>query len=321
MVPSLSVDDALWDCVKSLQNQSFSAFQIVIVDNSGRALAGRHCPQGIHILEPGSNIGFGAAINLAAREFPAEFIATLNDDAVADPFWLQNLVETMDRYPEAGMAASHVILEDSGHVDSAGMRIAADGSSKQRTVANGPDECLLPSGSAALYRLDLFTRLGGFDESFFLYCEDTDLGLRARWAGWTCRYVPSARVCHRYSHSAGRASALKAYLVERNRLRVVWKCLPLRRLLVAPFASIVRYVLHLQALLEGRGATGEFRKSGNNSLQLLLFPLRAHWDLLRSLPRLLEARRQIRNTATLTSAEFSALLDRHRISLAEVAQS
>jgi len=52
----------------------------------------------------------------------------------------------------------------------------------------------------------MLDEIGLFDESFFLYCEDTDLGLRARWAGWDCRYVPGAVVEHRYSHSAGRAS-------------------------------------------------------------------------------------------------------------------
>jgi len=54
----------------------------------------------------------------------------------------------------------------------------------------------------------MLDEIGGFDESFFLYCEDTDLGLRARWAGWGCRYVPGAMVHHRYSHSAGRATPL-----------------------------------------------------------------------------------------------------------------
>ncbi len=81
-------------------------------------------------------------------------------------------------------------------------------------------EALFPSGSAALYRRKMLEEIGGFDDEFFLYCEDTDLGLRALWAGWKCFYVADAIVEHRYSHSAGRASALKAYLVERNRLYV-----------------------------------------------------------------------------------------------------
>ena len=87
-------------------------------------------------------------------------------------------------------------------------------------------DALLPSGSAALYRRKMLDEIGLFDETFFLYCEDTDLGLRARWAGWECVYVPGAVVEHRYSHSAGRASPLKAYYVERNRLYTAIKNLP-----------------------------------------------------------------------------------------------
>ena len=88
------------------------------------------------------------------------------------------------------------------------------------------EEVLLPSGSAALYRRAMLDEIGGFDDDFFLYCEDTDLGLRARWAGWKCLYVPGAVVEHHYSHSAGRASPLKAYYVERNRLFVLVKNFP-----------------------------------------------------------------------------------------------
>ncbi len=314
VIPTLSADAALWDCLQSLQHQSFREFQTVIIDNSGRQLVRQGPPVEAAILHPPANIGFGAAINLGAREFPAEFIAALNDDAVPDPHWLATLVAALDAHPHAGMAASHIENE------SAGLLIAIDGSSKQRLPIPPEDgDCLLPSGCAALYRLELFTVLGGFDESFFLYCEDTDLGLRAQWAGWSCRYAAAARVLHRYSHSAGRASALKAYLVERNRLFLVWKCFPLRRLLLVPCAALWRYLLHLSALLEGRGAAGEFRTSGQNPFQLPLFVLRAHWELLLALPRLLAARRAIRRSAKVSPEDFCALLDQHQITLPEVA--
>jgi GT2 family glycosyltransferase len=314
VIPTLSADAALWDCLQSLQHQSFREFQTVIIDNSGRQLVRQGPPVEAAILHPPANIGFGAAINLGAREFPAEFIAALNDDAVPDPHWLASLVAALDAHPQAGMAASHIENE------SAGLLIAIDGSSKQRLPIPPADgDCLLPSGCAALYRLELFTVLGGFDESFFLYCEDTDLGLRAQWAGWSCRYAAAARVLHRYSHSAGRASALKAYLVERNRLFLVWKCFPLRRLLLVPCAALYRYGLHLSALLEGRGAAGEFRTSGQNPFQLPLFVLRAHGELLLALPRLLAARRAIRRSAKVSPEDFCALLDHHQITLPEVA--
>src|SRR5580704_12219013 len=121
------------------------------------------------------------------------------------------------------MFASQVRMSDTSTLDSAGMLIARDGSSKQRGHGEPPQDfaadsdTLFPTGSAALYRRKMLEEIGLFDERFFLYCEDTDLGLRARWAGWKGAYVAGAVVDHAYSKSAGRASALKAYYVERNR--------------------------------------------------------------------------------------------------------
>src|SRR6266853_1536338 len=92
---------------------------------------------------------------------------------------------------------------------------------------------------------------GSFDETFFLYCEDTDLGLRAHWAGWKCIYAAGAIVDHMYSHSAGRASPMKAYLVERNRLYTIVKNFPLRLLWKAPWMTAARYFWHLLSMMGG----------------------------------------------------------------------
>ena len=209
-------------------------------------------------------------------------------------------------------------------LDSAGMLIAADASSKQRghgeppSSYDQPADVLLPSGSAALYRRAMLDQIGGFAEEFFLYCEDTDLGLRGRWAGWECRYAPGAIVEHRYSHTSGRVSALKAYLVERNRLFMAVRNLPLLNLLAVPAASAVRYAWHFWYLLAGRGAAAEFA-GGGSAWRLPWYVLRAWASLLLRLPRLLAERRAIRRSASLTASEFRRLLRRHSISLRQVA--
>jgi len=165
----------------------------------------------------------------------------------------------------------------------------------------------------------MLEEIGLFDESFFLYCEDTDLGLRARWAGWGCRYVPGARVEHRYSHSAGRASPLKAYYVERNRLYTIVKNFPARMLCMAPFASAARYFWHLAALISGRGTTAEYREAGHPAALLPFLVIRAHLAALFRLPALLAARQRIRATRRINTAEFRALLQRHSITVRQVA--
>jgi GT2 family glycosyltransferase len=323
-VPTLASDACLLDCLASLERQTYAPFQIVVVDNSGRGAVHRlgAARYRFRLLDPPSNLGFGEAINRAFRACPADCLAVLNDDAVAHPGWLTSLVEALEADPGAGMAASRVLLAGTQTLDSAGLRIARDGSSKQwgrLQPADGhgaPGEALIPSGCAALYARAMLDEIGGFDGSFFLYCEDTDLALRGHWAGWRCRYVPEAVVEHRYSATTGRASPLKAYLVERNRLRLVVRNFPASWVMLAPLYSLARYLFHLAALLTGRGKAGEFTAS---PWLLPWFVLKAHLVLLRDLPRLLRERAAIARTRKRTPREFAALLRAHLITLRKVA--
>lgn len=323
-VPTLAAGEVLEACLRALESQTVNDFEVVVIDNSGtgqvRASGGR-----VRVIENQRNVGFGAAVNQAFHASTATYLATLNDDAVADPRWLEKLLADAETHPRIGMFAAEVRLAGTGTLDSAGMLIAADGSSKQRGHGRLPalfanvNDALFPSGSAALYRRAMLEDVGLFDESYFLYCEDTDLGLRAQWAGWGCRYVPGAIVEHRYSHSAGRASPLKAYYVERNRLYTIVKNFPGRMLWAAPFASAARYFWHLAALLSGKGKTAEYRDEGHSAAMLPWLVIRANLAALVRLPALLRARRHIRATRRITSTEFQSLLAQHAITVRQVA--
>ena len=318
-MPTLAAGEVLEECLRALESQTVSEFDVVVIDNSGTRCLQTSSPR-VRVIANDHNVGFGAAVNQAFRASNAPYLAALNDDAVADPRWLETLLADAEAHPRIGMFASEVRLAGTGTLDSAGMLIAADGSSKQAPPALSADaDALLPSGSAALYRRAMLEDIGLFDESFFLYCEDTDLGLRAQWAGWGCRYVPGAIVEHRYSHSAGRASPLKAYYVERNRLYTIVKNFPARMLWVAPFASVARYFWHLAALISGHGKTAEYVDDGHSAAMLPWLVIRANLAALFRLPALLAARRRIRATRRITAAEFRALLRRHSITLRQVA--
>jgi GT2 family glycosyltransferase len=327
VVPTLEADATLEDCIRSLDEQVWRDFEVIIVDNSGEGRARQriHTRPGLRILENRSNEGFGAAVNAAARVSEGDFVASLNDDAIASPLWLEALVTAMDSREDVGMCASQVRLAGSGRLDSAGMLISGDASSKQRGHGEPPErysdatETLFPSGSAAMYRRRMLEETGGFDDSFFLYCEDTDLGLRARWSGWECLYVPEAVVEHRYSHSAGRASRLKAYYVERNRLFVLLKNFPLSLLLLAPWYAAARYAFHLLSISRGRGAAAEFLVEGR-PLELIWFVVRAHGAAIRNAGRLWRERRATRKRARMTSWQFRRLLRRHWIGPRQVAE-
>jgi GT2 family glycosyltransferase len=321
VVPTLTADETLAACIASLQRQTFADFEVIIVDNSGHH-AVKPGP-GVRVIANDSNVGFGAAVNQAFRASTSPFLAVLNDDAAADPRWLEALIQAVEARPDVGMCASQVRLAGNVRLDSAGMLLCLDGSSKQRghlepvSSYSRRQEALLPSGSAAFYRREMLEEIGLFDEGFFLYCEDTDLGLRARWAAWECLYVPDAVVEHRYSHSAGQASALKAYYVERNRLFLAVKNLPIPELLMAPFYSAARYFWHFVYALQGRGKAAEFRLAGNNPKQLPLYVLRAHLELLANLPKLWKQRRAMKRR--FTSRQFRRLIRRFSISPRQVA--
>jgi GT2 family glycosyltransferase len=331
VIPTLVADEKLSECLEALGCQTRRDFEVVVVDNSGQCLARRNhaaliaASQALRLIENSRNLGFGAAVNQAIASGRAPFVATLNDDAVPHPRWLEALLAAIERRPDAGMCASQVRFSGEDALDSAGMLLARDGSSKQRGHGRATEEfpvteeTLFPSASAALYRRSMLEAIGGFDDRFFLYCEDTDLGLRARWAGWKCLYVPEAAVEHHYSHSAGRASRLKAYYVERNRLFVLAKNFPLAMLWAAPFFSAARYFWHAWYLLRGRGAAARFRAEGNGGARMPWYVARAHFALAWHARGLWRDRRQIRARRRITPAVFRHLLRCHSISVRKVA--
>lgn len=333
VIPTLAADGRLQECLAALRGQTRRDFEVIVVDNSGQGLANINRTDSdaaresncLRVLSNSRNVGFGEAVNQGILASRAPYVACLNDDAAPAPGWLDALVLAMEQRSDVGMCASQVRLFGEGSIDSAGMLICADGSSKQRGHGRPPEdfpvleEALFPSGSAAIYRRAMLEETGGFDSSFFLYCEDTDLGLRARWAGWKCLYVPAAVVDHHYSHSAGRASPLKAYYVERNRLYVLVKNFPAGELLRAPWISAARYFWHIWYILGGRGAAARFRAEGHAGPMMLWYVARAHLALLRALPRLWRERRRIRQSARITPAVFRHLLRSYRISARKVA--
>ncbi len=319
VVPTLAAGEPLDRCLNALRKQTWRDFETIVADNSGQ----RRVPDAAadRVFQHERNLGFGGAINHAAARTESEFVAIVNDDAEASPGWLEALIRAAQQHPRAGMFASQVRL-DAARIDSAGMLLCGDGSSKQRGHGRPPsefarvEEALLPSGSAAMYRRSALAETGLFDEEFFLYCEDTDLGLRLRWAGWGCVYVADAVVDHAYSATAGRASPLKAYLVERNRLRVAVKNFPLGMLAAGPIAGATRYFWHAVSALGGRGAAGEFAKN-DGAAKLVWFAVKAHLALAPALPDLIRKRRAI--PRRISAAEFAALARRFAISPREVA--
>lgn len=334
VIPTLYAGDNLRDTLDSLASQSFGDFDAVIVDNSGTRIAAVHAAESrfdLSMIYMESNAGFGGAINEALKTTTAPLVALLNDDAPAHPDWLRALVDDATTFAEFGMFSCQIRLAGTDMLDSTGMLLSRDGSSIQRSHRRlwradaSPVACLIPSGCASLYRRKALNEVtlpgtpGPFDEDFQLYCEDTDLGLRLLWQGWRCRYVAEAIVEHRYSQSAGAASPLKAFLVERNRLFVVLKNFPLTDAIAAVFFAPLRYLFHLRETLTGKGKTAAFARS-SSGWQLPWLVLKAHLAALRALPRLLHQRELILTYTRVSKERFREVIYAHRATLAEVAK-
>jgi GT2 family glycosyltransferase len=327
VIPTLHGGESLLRCIRALEAQTIDDFEVVIVDNSGHGAA-REASESwlVRLIENVGNVGFGAAINQGAADSEAEYICTLNDDAYPAPEWLESLTGAAESDASIGMCASLILLHgDADAVDSAGFGIYSDGTTKQighRQPAAGFSsrrESLMPSGCAGLYRHSMLRQIGGFDDEYFLYGEDSDVGLRGQLAGWKCLFEPAAIVAHDYSGSAGRASRLKAFYVERNRLCTLIKLFPIGMIAVAPFYALARYWAHWRAVSRGEGLAGEFGIE-QSPLQLVLIVMQAHWAALIRLPRLWRIRNRFGAQRKLSSSQFRALIQQHRMTAHEIAR-
>ncbi len=221
-------------CMDALAAQTFSGFELVVWDNGSTdgALDALRAPAHA-ILRRSDNIGFAAANNRAVALTRAPAIALLNPDAFPEPDWLERLVAALNADSQAGAVGS-VQLDDAdpSRLDGAGDVYHAFGipfrggygASRPARIPAG--EIFGPCAAAAIYRREAFDALGGFDESFFCYCEDVDLAFRLRAAGWRCRLEPRAVVRHVGSASAGLRSAFAVRHGVRNRLWTFVKNMP-----------------------------------------------------------------------------------------------
>jgi GT2 family glycosyltransferase len=319
----------LAECLESVRAQSWAHRELLVVDNGStdgsREWLREHAPGQFSLSELKINTGFAAGVNAGILAARGEFIALLNNDAVADREWLAGLLEQTD-HPAAGMVASKILFyEKRNIIDKAGHLFYPDGLNRGRGAGDADvgqfdqtSEIFFPDGCAALYRRAMLEDVGLFDEQFFAYGDDADLGLRACWRGWRCVYAPAARVYHRHSSSLGKYSPEKAFLVERNRFWVAVKVLPWPLLLVSPGLTLWRFLWHGFSILSRRGLAGGVARD-HSAWSLFKCLIRAYVSGFAGLPEIWQKRREIFRKRKISSGEFYRLLLRYRISARELA--
>lgn len=243
---------------------ALGADEVILADNGSadmdlEALQTRYPT--VEILDHGRNLGFAEGNNRAAFRARGGWLGFINPDAFADPDWLNAVSAAIAAHPDTAMFTSvQVDANDPARLDGVGDSLTffgfpyRSGFGQAMPTTLEMREVFSPCGAAFVIRADLFRELEGFDRRFFCYCEDADLGFRARLLGHRCLLVPGAKVAHIGSATTGVRSNFALYHGYRNRLWLYVKNMPL--VLLIPTLPIHIGMTLLGAIsdtLKGRG--------------------------------------------------------------------
>ena len=252
----------LAQCLEALIQQRPYPDKIIVVDNASEDGSTEGLPEckNLCLFRLDSNLGFAAANNYAFRHLEGiDLVLTLNPDAFIQPECLLALCKAADNYPEydsfaCRMMQSGTILDgagDSYHISGlVWRRLHGLNLGKQSLVER---EVFSACAGAALYRRSALEAVGGFDESFFCYVEDVDLGYRLRLLGKRCRYIPDAVVYHIGSAISNKYPGFAIYHGHRNLVWTYAKNTPFLVLLVTlPLHILMSLVLFIVYLIRGK---------------------------------------------------------------------
>jgi GT2 family glycosyltransferase/glycosyltransferase involved in cell wall biosynthesis len=210
-----------------------ASVEVVVVDNhsGGDDVARiRAAAPDARVVEAGRNLGFAGGCNLGVRHSAGEFLAFVNNDARPEPEFLSAAVEAFAD-PTVAAVAAKVVDWSGERVDYVGSALSWYGQGFKVEVGAVDDgrfdevrDVLFGTGSALVVRRSAFEQVGGFDERYFMFFEDVDLGWRLWLAGHRVRYVPRALVRHRHHASMSTLGQWwEQYLLERNALYTIYK--------------------------------------------------------------------------------------------------
>ncbi len=299
IIPTWNGRDMLRLALASLERQHYPDFEVIVVDNGSDdgtdVMIQREFPR-VRMVRFTENRGFAPAVNAGIVAAAGEIVILLNNDAEAEPEFVDALVAALNADPGLGSCAARVLRAEDGRIDSAGIQLGLFPSQIGHGHINGPEfssprEVFGASGGAAAYRKEVLERVGGFDDRFFAYFEDADLACRLRLAGHRCLYVPGAVAHHLGSATARRIPDRKFHLLMRNGLFVFFQNMPLRRLL--PWAPLVLLWPFIRALIDG---------------VRLRVAATAFVDFVRGLPTLIQRRRRALAVRRVPWSEFTAAL-------------
>ena len=314
IAPLVSVIIVTWNskryisrCLDALSVQTHQGFEIVIIDNGSTdggvlQLQEKYPDLKLTINKLESNLGFAPANNIGARLARGKWLALLNVDAFPEPDWLERFLEVAEMYPHAFFTSRQIQAGDPNYLDGEGDNYHVSGYAWRKNYGRPLypvqqlEDVFSACGAAALYPRQEFLNSGGFDEDYFSYHEDVDLGFRLRLRGLTCMLVPQAIVHHVGSGSTGKRSDFSVYYGHRNLVWTYFKDMPsVLFWLYLPLHIFVNFFFLIYFTLKGQGHT----------------IWRAKWDALRGLPMILKKRREVQLQRRVTVAEIHRVMSRN----------
>ena len=290
IVVNYNAGEYLKACLEALHAMPEQPGEIIVVDNA--SVDGSHVEAkaqfpGVNFIDAGSNTGFAAANNLGIDNTEKTWVALINPDAFVAEDWLQKLLDAVQSNPQISVFSSELIdARDHSRLDGQGDCYHVSGLMWRRRngqpVSSNPSRLpfFAPCAASALYLRSAVLEVGGFDEDYFCYIEDVDLGFRLRLAGYQSLHLHDVITYHIGSAITQRESDFSIYHGHRNLVWTYFKNMPagprwryMWQHLLMNFVSIVYYT--------AKGRPGVI--------------LKAKWHAIRGLPAQIRKRKARRN--------------------------
>lgn len=242
IIPNFNGKQYLKNCLDAMKRQVYRDFEVILVDNGSEDGSAdyvrEHYPE-VHVLTLQENRGFCGGVNAGIQASESPYVVLLNNDTIAEKYFLKNLVSFMKEHPGTFSCQAKMLkLQDRDKIDDAGNYYCAlgwafaDGKGKPETRYNRERRVFSACAGAAIYDKRLLEKTGLFDEVHFAYLEDLDIGYRARLLGYENWFCPKARVYHVGSGTSGsRYNLFKVRYSSRNNIYMIYKNMPLLQII------------------------------------------------------------------------------------------
>jgi len=306
IIVSWNSQDLIGKCLQDLSEQTVRPHRVIVIDNNSSDNSAEIAEKynNVEVYRMSDNLGFSAGNNRALKLCETEWVALLNPDAFPEPDWLENLQKATIENPDVEVFGSRQLShENPDIIDGIGDVYHISGvawrkyhGSQQQADDYISTEIFSPCAAAALYKRQALIDIDGFDEDYFCYMEDVDLGFRLQLADHKAMYVPDAIIHHVGSATTGgKHSDFSVYYGHRNMVWtyvkdmpgiLFWPLLPLHVLL--NMITIFWFALH-----------GKTRVI-----------LRSKWDAIKGIPRMWSKRKQIQKNRKTRIADIWSVLDK-----------